>query len=365
MTRIFLAVFILISTLSHAQTQCTDALARANEQLNSGNVEKIPTILFDCIDQLSKENKVEAYKLLSIAYLYLDDPMGAETSFLALLEVDPEFVVDPNDPVELLYLSKQYITTPIISWAAKLGGNISTVSVIHSNSAEPEYNDTKYKPGGGFNAAGSFDLHFNKVVSLFVEAQIGMWQYTKTSSTFQSEPHDLESKRMNYQGSLPLGIKFTYPGIQSFPYIYGGYQPSYTYLSGVNDLRKPRREAEHEEKGLNLTNQINQFNQSIIVGIGFKRRIGKRFGYQYVLVDLRYRLGLTNITKAKTQFDMTQPDNRKHITKYLQVEDDFRWNSLELSFGYVWPKYKPRKQNSVTLQTTMKKWFGKKEKKDE
>lgn len=363
MNRIFFALLIIIGVSNVAAAQdCTLALSEADRLLSSGNVELVPATLNNCLNQLSREDRVEAYKKLTIAYLYMDDPFGAEKSFLALLNEDPEFRTSPSDPIELVYLSQQYITTPIISWSARAGANISTISVIHRNSAEAEYDDIKYKLGVGYNVAGALDLYFNKVVSLFLEGQVSMWQYNKVSSTFQYEPHDLTSKRFNYQASFPVGLKFTYPGEVSFPYVYGGYQPSYTYLSSVNNTRDPIREDDFEANGLNLTDQVNQFTNSAIVGIGYRRRIGKRFGYSYVLIDLRYRIGLTNVNNESTQFDLSNRANRDHITEFLQIEDDYRWNSLELSIGYVWPRYKPRKKNSVTIQTTMNKWFGKKNK---
>ena len=364
MNRIFFALLVFISSVGVLQAQdCANALIEADRLINSGNVETVPGVLNNCLNKLSREDKVEAYKLLSIAYLYMDDPFGAEASFLTLLKEDPEFRVSESDPIELYYLSQQYITTPIISLNVKVGGNISSVSVIHSNSTEAEYNDVEYKLRGGYNIKGGFDLHFSKIVSIFAEIEASMWQYNKVSTTFSSGRHDLESKRTNYQAGLPVGIKFTYPGVVSFPYIYGGYLPAYTYLSNVSDIRLPQILGKPQESGiLNLSKQINKFNQSIFFGVGYRRRIGRQFGYKYILVDLRFRLGLTNITNDKTQFDMTGEDNRLHITQFLQVDDDYRWNTVELTLGYVWPQYKPRKKNSVTVQSTVSKWFTKKKK---
>ena len=359
MNRVFFALLIIISSSGFLYGQdCANALIEADRLINSGHVEAVPGLLNGCLNKLSREDQVEAYKKLSIAYLYMDDPFGAEASFLDLLEVDPEFRTSPSDPIELVYLSQQYITTPIITINVKAGGNISTVSVIHSNSTEAEYNDVKYQPKGGYNFTGGFDLYFNKTVSFFTELEASMWQYNKVSSTFSSAPQELTSDRINYQVGLPLGIRLTYPGEVSFPYIYGGYHLAYTYLSNVRDTRA----AVLESNVLDLTPQVNQFNQSLIFGIGYKRRIGRQFGYKYLLVDLRFRLGLTNITNEKTQFDLTNINNQEHITYYLQVDDDYRWNSIELTLGYVWPQYKPRKRNSVTIQSTLSRWFGKKNK---
>ena len=353
MKRVFFALLVIISSAGIILAQdCANALLEADRLINSGNVEAVPGVLNNCLDKLSREDRVEAYKKLSIAYLYMDDPFGAEASYLALLNLDPEFRTAPADPIELVYLSQQYITTPIITINAKAGGNISTISVIHSNSAEPEADvrNVQYKPKGGYNFTGGFDLYFNKTISFFAELEASMWQYNKVSTSFRFGSQELSSTRTNYQAGLPLGIRYTYPGEVSFPYIYGGFHLAYTYLSNVRNTR----DFDIQSSTLKLTPQINQFNHSLIFGIGYK----------YLLVDLRFRLGMNNVTNEKTQFDLSGIDNQEHITYYLQVDDDYRWNTVELTLGYVWPQYKPRKRNSVTIQSTLSKWFSKK-KKDE
>lgn len=362
-SRYFLVFIFFLGSSQIAFAQCEDALIDARASFESGNVERIPSSLFNCLDQLTKADQVEAYKLLSISYLYMDDPIGAENSFLALLEVDPEFKVSPSDPIELVYLSRQYITTPITSYALKLGGNISTVTVLNQNSIEASPTDIKYKPRGGFNLQGAFNLHFNKVVSLMVELELSSWSYNKEFRGFQlSEGQTFNSIRTNIQASIPIGLKLKYPGEKTFPYIYGGYSPSYALWAFASDERNPDSSPPITANNLNLLPQVNQFNHSIIVGAGLEKRIGQRFGYHYLLFDIRYRIGMTNITNEKTQFDTSNPDNVRHLYEFGQVDDDYRWNSLEFSLGYVWPNYKPRSKNSVTIQTVVKKWFTKKDK---
>lgn len=360
-----LIFFLGIAASSNAQ--CDEALNDARDQFNAGNVERIPAILHDCIDKLSKEDQVQAYEMLSIAYLYLDDPFGAENSFLALLEIDPEYRVNADDPVELLYLSQQYITDPIVSFSLKAGGNISTTKVIYDNTVSAVPIKTKYKPRGGFNFAGGIDLHLNKMVSLMLDGEISMWRYEKTAVLFpdSADSQTISSLRMNYQAALPIGLKFTYPGVVSFPYVYAGYSPSFTLWSQANDKRSPEKEVEQNATGLNLLPQVNKFNQSLVVGAGYKRRIGQRFGYQYLLIDLRYRIGLTNITKVSTHYDFSNPDYKVHMNKFGWAEDDYRWNTLELTIGYIWPQYRARKKNSVTIQTIFSDLFGKKSKGNE
>ena len=365
MIRRFLAlvIFFSFSQLAHAQNDCGETLNIAQDAFDKGHIEKISSLLFDCLNNFTKEQKIEAYRLLTITYLYLDDPFGAESSFLALLKEDPEFRVSTNDPVELEYLSRQYITTPIISFSAKLGANFSTITVLQSNRMDSQdYPPSKYKLGVGLNVGGAMEVHFNKVVGLNIEVDISSRSYDKEGTLFGTqERQELEQNRTNWHGSLPVFLKFTYPGEKLYPYIYGGYSPSFTISSKATYIRTPEREAKLEGSGININNKTPGFSHSLIFGVGLKRRIG----YRYVLVDLRYRLGMTNMNKQEEQFNLSNPGTNDTWLTYAFPDDDFRWNGIELTVGYVWPKYKPRAKNSVTLQTVVKNMFSKKGNSDE
>ena len=366
MVRRFLAliIFFSFSQLAFAQDNCGESLTNARNELDAGHVERIPAILFDCLDKFTTEQKVEAYRILTITYLYSDDPLGAETSFLALLKEDPEFRVSENDPIELEYLSKQYITSPIISFSARAGASLSTVTVLNSNRLDQDSNTPpQYNPGVGFVAQGAVDLHFSNKIALNAAIEFSSRNYKKESQLFplNEEKQDLEQIRNNMNISLPVALSYTYPGVINSPYIYAGYSPSYTIYSKAKNSRLPGRAAKIEGQPVNKIHSTSSFSHSLIFGIGLKRRIK----YRYVLIDLRYRLGMTNMNNQKNHFDFSNEDVKEDMFKYLNPDDDYRWNGIELTVGYVWPQYKPRRKNSVTIQTVINSWFSKKEKKDE
>lgn len=367
MIRRFLALifFFSFSQLAIAQDDCGESLTNARNELDAGHVERIPNILFDCLDKFASEQKIEAYRILTITYLYLDDPIGAENSFMALLHEDPEFRVSDTDPIELEYLSKQYITTPIISFSARAGANLSTTTVLNSNRVDRDSNTPpRYNPGVGFIAQGAFDLHFNKKVGLNAAIELSSRNYKKEGEIFPGNPEqqNLEQIRTNMHISLPISLSFTYPGVLNSPYIYAGYSPSYTFYSNAKNTRDPAGlGATVAGPNVDKIHSTASFSHSLIFGIGLKRRLK----YRYVLIDLRYRLGMTNMNSQENHFDFSNADVKDDMFRYLNPDDDYRWNGIELTVGYVWPQYKPRKKNSVTIQTVISKWFSKKEKKDE
>ena len=365
MIKRFLAVIVFFGFFQFAYGQdCSAVLDEAKAEFEDGHLEIISTILNDCLsgNDLNDDQKVDAYRLLTISNLYLDKHYEAEQSFMKLLEIDHEYRILPTDPIELQYLSKKFITTPIFSFSGKLGANMSIVSVLHRNTVSAEAdNNWKYTPKFGFNALVGMDLHFNKVVSLNIEAELSSRSYLYRDVLFASEPQDITQTRINLQGSLPVSLKFTYPGETYYPYVYGGYSPNYTFISQVDNKRLPEASENIDASSFSLLGKTKDFSHSLIFGVGVKRR----FKYNYVFADFRYRLGMTNMLDEANQYDITNKNILAEIFRDLQIGDDYKWHSFELTVGYTIPKYKVRAKNSVTIQTFVRDLFTKKEKKDE
>jgi len=168
---LFLVFFAFLINSEQVFAQCAQNWDEAQSEFKEGHLYSIPSLLQDCIEGGSKQDKIDAYRMLTITYLYIDDPYGAQNSFLGLLKLDPEYRIKPSDPVELEYLSKEFITTPIFSWRVRGGINYSLISVINKNGVgNTNLNTEKYKGLIGANIIGSFDVHFNKIISLGIEA---------------------------------------------------------------------------------------------------------------------------------------------------------------------------------------------------
>ncbi|MEN8250671.1 MAG: hypothetical protein ABFS32_17185, partial [Bacteroidota bacterium] len=228
-------IFLIFFALSqYAMAQCGESLVQARDAFDAGHLEEVSGHLNECLNKsgsngFTREQKVEAYRLLTITYLYLDDPFGAEQSFLKLLEEDPEYRILPTDPVELEYLSRKFISSPIISYTAKIGPNLSTATILHYNTMSPEGDLPVYKTNLGIQVAGAAELHFNKMVGINLELDIGYISLEKSITLFPEQDFMIvKSNRHMLTASLPVTLRFTYPGMTYYPYVYGGYKPSLT-----------------------------------------------------------------------------------------------------------------------------------------
>jgi hypothetical protein len=172
MKRPLLFILILLSFNSAiAQTEGptpaqTLRLARATYE--QGRLHEIPAQLDDkVITQMTKSEKVEAYKILCLTYIYLEEPAKADESMLSILRTDPYFQINEAvDPAEFVALYKTFRTTPIYRIGAKLGVNGSRPNVTESATAVELAGDSEYKFLVSFQFGVTADLPITKKLTL-------------------------------------------------------------------------------------------------------------------------------------------------------------------------------------------------------
>ena len=148
----FLLCFLIttIQVIAHEQTEnlCTQKLKEAQKSYDNGLIERVPEMLKSCLDNgFSRNEKLQAYRLQILAYLFLDDNAAAEESLLKLLKIDPEYKVNTAvDPIELITLYDSYRTLPLYSIGFMGGVNKTIVSAYEPygvNNVNEESEDYK------------------------------------------------------------------------------------------------------------------------------------------------------------------------------------------------------------------------------
>ncbi len=357
----FFCVFLFVSIYGYGQ-DCVSSLDLAKASFQGGKLYDIPQILESCIeDGFSTEQKVEAFELLSLVYLYIDEPEKAEESYLNLLKADPEWAPDSASEVEIDYLSKKFKTTPIFTlYPIKLGVNYSFVKVININGVDnPATTKQSYTQKFGFQVGTGVDWNIFKNISLGGEVLFTTKNYqyhnnlfaNPPGSTLQETPGDsLVIDFTNNGFEVPVFVRYTHKFKKWYPFAYLGYMFSYTFSFNGKpayfDINvKGTDQTVNPDVGriLNLNPIRNSFNHSILGGLGIKYRLK----YEYFLFEVRYALGLKNVLNANDQFNFgsgdTQNDIRAYSYRYAQVDDDFRIDNVYINLGFVHPLYKPRK----------------------
>lgn len=371
--KILAALFVLgYSLTASAQSnvsECEQTLARATDEFNAGHFYGLPSILKPCLEgSFTNEQKVRAYLLLTQAYLIIDDPIAAEDSYLKLLKANPEYIATPEkDPIDVVYLSQKFTTTPIFTPRIRFGINTSFVRTIHDNNTESDNTtvDTKQIGGIGLQFGGGIDWNINDNFSLCADALFSSRSFktNKSGIAVNDNQSALEKQRWF---DIPFYLKYSDSKGNVRPYFYAGYATNLLLRSTIS-----LSYANFDDTQLNsvvadpadqiITYKRNRLSQSLVVGAGVRYKIGKNF----VTADLRYMAGLSNLTnKENNYYKEGSFDLATSATFTRWVGDYFRLDNVGLSVGFVKPLYDPRKIKKARGHGLFRK-INKQQKEDE
>jgi hypothetical protein len=171
--------------------------------------------------------------------------------------------------------------------------------------------------------------------------------------------------------SLPLTLIYNDAHGKYRPYGYAGYGFHFLLADkalikttnnrpAINSEGDDRREATSEESpAFKLVNQRNRFNHSALIGGGLKIKVGLDF----IFVDMRYHIGLKNITSEKGVYGENSGDpvsaemidSFEPSMRFAHVGDYMRLDNLSISFGFLRPLYKPRELKHARTKSVMRK----------
>lgn len=336
-----------------SDSDCEQNLATATEEFNAGRFYGVSAILKPCLDGgFSREQRQRANLLLVQTYLLLDDPVGAETSYLNMLWANPEFVTDPSrDPIDVVYLGKKFTADPIFSIFVKMGGNTSPVRVIHAinPTGSPDVR-TNYTVKVGWQWGGGADWNIFRDVALTAEFNYISTTYRRDQVKFNLDTEQFVEKQSWL--ALPISIKYADTKGKVRPYGYVGM--SLQWMLSVNGqitllkqdiIGEQTTAIPNESPAFSLLPYRNAFNQAFFLGGGVRYKIGLNF----VFADLRYGFGMRNVVTPTTTFGSNTP-----MTEWGHVDDYFRLDNLALSVGYVKPLYQPRKLKRARTKSVLR-----------
>lgn len=354
MKRFLLATIIIASTTTLVWSQTTEELSGA-QMLRSmrsiydqGRLHEIPTPLEAAVkrtgrNEFTKSEKVEAYKILILTYIYLEEPAKADAKMIELLRTDKFFEPAPSDPVEFATLFKKFRSKPVFSVGITAGSNFSQINVIRHYSmwigaeGKGEY---ATKPGI------QFILFFEKVVKdkIILNPEISytqnLFSYTNNNISFQDVGDEPSSDNAAYdfaQSRLNLNVIGRYKIGRSKWEPYVGFGPSFGYLINASFSGEVAMGTQLTIPTTTVSENYRTMNYTLIAASGFKRKIGG----VYFTGNVRYQYGLHNVVKKENRF------NTGDLTTTLQrggyIDNDFSLNQFQFNFGLVIPYFKPKK----------------------
>lgn len=338
----FTVVTGLICLLSYqtsiGQSTCAQTLRTARSTYDQGRLHELPDMLSGClVNGFTKQEKVEAYKLLVLSYIYLEEPTKADEALLSLLYTDPYFEINPAaDPAEFIALYKTFRTWPIYRVGAKVGVNLTQPNVVNRVDIV-DGADTKFASELSFQAGATFEIPLNDRLTLNPELyfQQRAFQYDSDLDLGNGLENKVEGTEVMSWISLPVSLQYKIGTSKMNPYISLGVSTDYLLISNLN-ARSTRQNANSlPDRTIEITDKRNNINVSAIASVGMKRRLGTG----YFQAELRLYYGVTKINTQESAFTL----NDFLTYDYTIAYGEMKINSMALSIGYVYNVFNPKK----------------------
>lgn len=347
MRKLLLLIAVVMSAGMHVargQSTCAQTLRLAQSIYEQGRLHELPQLLQNCLSEnrFNDEERVSAYKLLTLTYIYLEEPAKADEMMLALLRTDTEFKVnDAVDPAEFVALYKTFRTYPIYRIGAKLGAIATAPSVISADYADDGTNEGSHNFGfsGSINAEIPLSGNFHKF-SLQPELAFQMVSFNSVNEWDETNGRG-DTARVTPATetqswiSIPVSLQYNlFTSSKSHYYVSAGVSADYLLSASKRITSNIETNSGVDENTFSVKSQRNTFNAGAMLSAGLKRKIGKGF----LIVEIRYKLGLLPLSSRADTYE-----NETLVFDYKYVDGIYKLNSLSLSVAYVINRYNPKK----------------------
>ena len=303
---ILVIVIILFINLlaSYGQQSCTQNLLDAQKLFEQGFLEDVPSRLTTCLKNkgFTKEERVDAYKLIILAYLYDDRHNEAEQYMEKFLKDNPEYELTETDPDVFVYLYSQYNTDPVLSVGPVIGGALSFIRVIHNNSTGDSKNDLSSYGHSGITLNGGIGVYRNIKNQFNADLNILFYQMNVVDNDkipdYANMTNDLTWTEFDYKISR-IGIPLTF----TYDFYYRNLMPYLSTGSGLGIILKNEKRTSSINNAISPLSKyppietsdnaigyyFNRFHWWLSVGGGLKIPISSGM----LLVDLKYNFGMS------------------------------------------------------------------------
>jgi hypothetical protein len=349
----FYAQLLLLSLSATALGQdCGQILRLARATYEQGRLHEIEGQLAKCLlpsgfgkDQ--KQERVEAYKLLCLSYIYLEEPDKADEAMLNLKRTDPYY--EPNeavDPAEFVALYNTFRKEPVYRIGITLGGNFSSPNISELVYVTNYTGNSKFKrafaiqfgaaadvPLTLFNAKKKWTLHSEL---LYQQRKFELSQQESrginpgTGTELFNELQGVETQNVL---ALPATLQYRFIKNDKFnPYIGVGVAPELVLGRKLTVEKLRDGQPSIPERREDLEHQSFALSALVSAGVKLPMQPG------VVILELRYAHGLTNVTTTEQAYA-----NETLALDYGFADSIFKMSSLSLSAAYVYEVFIPKK----------------------
>ncbi len=343
----------LLSLVIHHHTlaqDCAQALRLARAIYDQGRLQEVETYLKPCFTgKVAGEQKtllVEAYKLMCLSHIYLEEPEKADEDMLNIKRTDPYY--RPNegvDPAEYVALYKTFRENPIFRYGARIGINASQPHIRSLNTAVQLDEGSKVRYGLTFYFGLGADIPLKNNLTLHSDLLFNPYRFVITENVQVYDPLTGQERLNQLRGTenqtwLTLCTQAEYalfPTSSRFrqklsPYVAGG--GSLGYLLNASITAERLREGQSAVPEANIDIYRTRLNVGLTISAGIKPKIGTG----KLVLELRYTQGMTPVSTQDKAYK-----NERLLMDYYYADPIFTMGVLSFSVGYMQDKFAPKK----------------------
>ncbi|MBK6267128.1 PorT family protein [Marivirga sp. S37H4] len=312
-------------------------MRNARNYYEEGRLQLLPQLLNECIDNgFSKEEKIEALRLVTLSHLFSEEESRAEKSFLKLLRLDPEYKVNKEaDPTELILLSERFDTAPKFFWGINGGAAYNLVQVMDYQTINIDLKPGTYEFTTSLGGGLFFQYPINDKFSANIEAHYVFRQTILdregTEGAAQSEQQSVTERHTWVE--FPLLINYKLP-VNNF-LLEATAGPSFHYLQDATFSLEGRGENINNK---DILDNRNVFNMSALAGA---RANFKVFGPNYFTVALLFQYRLFDEVSQSTGPAFTN-DEQNTLLLSGYKDGNYKGHALWLKVGFRFPYFNPK-----------------------
>lgn len=336
------------------QVNCTQTLRSARGTYDQGRLHELPALVNGCLIKsednggFTEAERIEAYRMLTLSYIYLEEPDKADEAMINLLHTNPFFQLNKEvDPIEFQNLYKKFRTNPVFRIGLKFGANISHINVTENHSmwaASVGEGVYKSKVSVQFGALFEKDLTDRFILNPEILYTSNAFTYTNDNPLFADDLdekkgdllHTISQSRAQLNVLVQYKLKRPVNIADGFiPYIAIGPSASYLLASSFDGSTN----VGEEKTGSEFSNKANYkpVIYSVIGVAGVKLKVG---GF-YISADARFQYGLVNIVNEGNRYRWNSEN--AELIEYGYVDNDFTLSQSMFNLGIIFPKFSPKK----------------------
>jgi hypothetical protein len=338
MRKVLLFVFLFTSADKIVAQDCFQSLTSAQRYYSLGNFRNVKPVLKNCLQNgFTKEQRIEAYRLIALSYLVSKRYDEADSAILLLLKEDPEYRLGPQDPPELgLRMKNKFDRNPAFAFGIKAGINQANYHVINPYSVLVTPQPSTYSQKTGFQFGFLQSYHLTNGFWVTLEEQLEKKVFEKTTNKIgvASDTLNASSTESQLRFNIPLTMRYVVPLKKFSPYIEAGYGVNFllndhSLLVSENQLTSLKT----VDFSYNMLNLRRKINNRFIVGWGAMFKVQSGF----IDINFQYSIEVLNQAAPKNRYS-----DANLVLQYSYVDDDFKSNTFSLSLAYRRTYFRPK-----------------------